>query len=86
MIVFLTTATGVLNCVPYLWAGYVTATLFVLLRPLYYSAMSQVLLFCSHLFTPVPKLTVEYIVTMPPKSLASQHLAASTELLFVYPA
>lgn len=40
LIVFLTTVTGVLNCVPYLWAGYVTATLFVLLRPLYYSAMS----------------------------------------------
>ncbi|EED14233.1 MFS transporter, putative [Talaromyces stipitatus ATCC 10500] len=41
LIVFLTTAVGVLNCLPYLWAGYVTVILFVLLRPLYYSAMSD---------------------------------------------
>lgn len=40
LIVFLTTAVGVLNCLPYLWAGYVTVVLFVLLRPFYYSAMS----------------------------------------------
>lgn len=40
LIVFLTTLVGVLNCVPYLWAGYVTVALFVILRPLYYSAMS----------------------------------------------
>jgi MFS family permease len=40
LIVFLTTLVGVLNCLPYVWTGYVTVTLFVLLRPLYYSAMS----------------------------------------------
>ncbi|KUL84178.1 hypothetical protein ZTR_07178 [Talaromyces verruculosus] len=41
LIVFLTTAVGVLNCLPYFWAGYVTVVLFVLLRPFYYSAMSD---------------------------------------------
>jgi hypothetical protein len=40
LIVFLTTVIGTLNCLPFVWAGYVTVTLFVLLRPLYYSAMS----------------------------------------------
>ena len=40
LIVFLTTTVGFLNCLPYLWAGYVTVVLFVILRPLYYSAMS----------------------------------------------
>lgn len=39
-IVFLTTLVGAMNCLPYAWTGYVTVTLFVLLRPLYYSAMS----------------------------------------------
>jgi len=31
---------GVLNCLPYLWAGYATVVCFVIFRPLYYSAMS----------------------------------------------
>lgn len=31
---------GVLNCLPFLWAGYATVVAFVLFRPLYYSAMS----------------------------------------------
>lgn len=33
-------AIGVLNCVPTVWAGYVTVVVFVLFRPLYYSAIS----------------------------------------------
>lgn len=40
IIVALTTVVGALNSVPATWAGYVTVSLFVLLRPLYYSAMS----------------------------------------------
>ncbi|KAL4918704.1 major facilitator superfamily domain-containing protein [Aspergillus aurantiobrunneus] len=41
IIVFLTTIIGVLNSIPALWTGYLTVMLFVLLRPLYYSAMSD---------------------------------------------
>ncbi|KAL5365025.1 major facilitator superfamily domain-containing protein [Aspergillus floccosus] len=40
-IVLLTTAVGTLNSIPALWTGYATVILFVLLRPLYYSAMSD---------------------------------------------
>ncbi|KAK8069999.1 hypothetical protein PG994_006615 [Apiospora phragmitis] len=32
---------GVLNCLPYVWAGYLTVVAFVLFRPLYYSTMSD---------------------------------------------
>ncbi|KAI1151113.1 amino acid transporter [Nemania diffusa] len=32
---------GTLNCLPFLWAGYSTVVLFVIFRPLYYSAMSD---------------------------------------------
>jgi hypothetical protein len=39
-IVTLSTTIGVLNSLPFLWAGYLTVFLFVILRPLYYSAMS----------------------------------------------
>jgi MFS family permease len=31
---------GVINCIPFLWAGYMTVIAFVLFRPLYYSALS----------------------------------------------
>ncbi|KAK7221283.1 hypothetical protein V2G26_009286 [Clonostachys chloroleuca] len=31
---------GVFNCIPSLWAGYVTVVTFVIFRPLYYSAIS----------------------------------------------
>ncbi|KAA8651384.1 uncharacterized protein ATNIH1004_000266 [Aspergillus tanneri] len=40
-IVLFTTGIGVLNSVPAVWAGYMNIALFVLLRPLYYSAMSD---------------------------------------------
>lgn len=40
LIVILTTTIGIFNSVPAVWAGYLTVVLFVLLRPLYYSAMS----------------------------------------------
>ena len=40
LIVAFTTIIGILNSIPALWAGYVTVILFVLIRPLYYSAMS----------------------------------------------
>ncbi|KAK2759809.1 hypothetical protein FQN54_002543 [Arachnomyces sp. PD_36] len=40
-IVALITLVGILNCLPFVWAGYVTVVLFVLLRPLYYSTMSD---------------------------------------------
>ncbi|KAJ5774690.1 Major facilitator superfamily domain general substrate transporter [Penicillium paradoxum] len=41
LIVVFTTVIGVLNSIPAVWAGYLTVLLFVLLRPLYYSAMSD---------------------------------------------
>lgn len=41
IIVVLTTTVGILNSVPAAWAGYCTVALFVVLRPLYYSAMSD---------------------------------------------
>ncbi|KAJ5944967.1 hypothetical protein N7516_005135 [Penicillium verrucosum] len=41
VIVLFTTVIGVLNSIPAVWAGYITVVLFVLLRPLYYSAMSD---------------------------------------------
>ncbi|KAL4867618.1 hypothetical protein BDV12DRAFT_171021 [Aspergillus spectabilis] len=41
IIVILTTLIGILNSIPTLWTGYLTVILFVLLRPLYYSAMSD---------------------------------------------
>jgi MFS family permease len=34
-------AIGVLNCLPFLWAGYATVFAFVIFRPLYYSAISD---------------------------------------------
>lgn len=40
LIVAFTTIIGILNSIPATWAGYSTVVLFVLLRPLYYSAMS----------------------------------------------
>lgn len=39
LIVTFTTVIGILNSIPAMWAGYWTVVLFVLLRPLYYSAM-----------------------------------------------
>jgi len=33
-------AIGILNCLPFVWAGYATVILFVMFRPLYYSAVS----------------------------------------------
>lgn len=41
IITALVTAIGVFGSLPFLWAGYVNVSLFVLLRPLYYSAMSD---------------------------------------------
>jgi hypothetical protein len=41
ILVFVITAIGVIGSIPTLWAGYVNVILFVLLRPLYYSAMSD---------------------------------------------
>ncbi|PPJ50891.1 hypothetical protein CBER1_07089 [Cercospora berteroae] len=40
-LVVLITAVGILGSLPYLWAAYGNVILFVLLRPLYYSAMSD---------------------------------------------
>lgn len=40
VIVALSTSIGILNSIPVVWAAYLTVFLFVLLRPLYYSAMS----------------------------------------------
>lgn len=40
ILVALITAVGVLGSIPTFWAAYANVVLFVLLRPLYYSAMS----------------------------------------------
>lgn len=40
LLVFLSTTIGILGVLPYPWAGYANVILFVLFRPLYYSAMS----------------------------------------------
>lgn len=40
VIVSMITVIGVLNSLPFLWAAYSTVCIFVVLRPLYYSAMS----------------------------------------------
>ncbi|KAL1302403.1 hypothetical protein AAFC00_002802 [Neodothiora populina] len=41
IITVMITAIGIFGSLPYLWAGYINVTLFVMLRPLYYSAMSD---------------------------------------------
>ncbi|KXS94091.1 hypothetical protein AC578_10523 [Pseudocercospora eumusae] len=41
ILVAMITAVGVLGSLPFLWAAYANVVLFVLLRPLYYSAMSD---------------------------------------------
>ncbi|KAH8728047.1 major facilitator superfamily domain-containing protein [Phaeosphaeriaceae sp. PMI808] len=41
ILVFVITAIGIVGSISALWAGYVNVILFVLLRPLYYSAMSD---------------------------------------------
>jgi MFS family permease len=41
ILVFLITVVGIVGSIPALWAGYVNVILFVFLRPLYYSAMSD---------------------------------------------
>jgi MFS family permease len=41
ILVFMITAIGIVGSIPALWAGYVNVLLFVFLRPLYYSAMSD---------------------------------------------
>lgn len=41
LLVVMTTAIGIFGSIPTLWAGYVNVVLFVFLRPLYYSTMSD---------------------------------------------
>ncbi|KAF2194441.1 MFS transporter-like protein Fmp42 [Zopfia rhizophila CBS 207.26] len=41
ILVFMITTIGIMGSIPAMWAGYVNVILFVLLRPLYYSAMSD---------------------------------------------
>lgn len=41
ILVALITAVGIVGSLPYLWAGYVNVIIFCLVRPLYYSAMSD---------------------------------------------
>lgn len=41
LLVFITSAIGVFGVLPFLWAAYVNCALFVIYRPLYYSAMSD---------------------------------------------
>jgi hypothetical protein len=41
ILVFIITLIGIVGSIPALWAGYINVILFVFLRPLYYSAMSD---------------------------------------------
>lgn len=41
LLVFITSAIGVFGILPFLWAAFVNCSLFVIYRPLYYSAMSD---------------------------------------------
>lgn len=41
ILVLMVTAIGIVGSIPALWAGYINVILFVVLRPLYYSAMSD---------------------------------------------
>ncbi|WYZ37212.1 hypothetical protein EsH8_II_000718 [Colletotrichum jinshuiense] len=41
VLTFLIMVIGVLNCLPFSWAGYATVVCFVIFRPLYYSAISD---------------------------------------------
>lgn len=41
LLLFITSAIGVFGILPFLWAAYVNCSLFVIYRPLYYSAMSD---------------------------------------------
>jgi hypothetical protein len=84
LIVLFTTVIGVLNSIPAVWAGYMTVILFVLLRPLYYSAMS-----CVSPVLPPPPYTIRVITNtglaiIQLKSSASPHSAVSTVPSFVY--
>jgi hypothetical protein len=81
LIVACTTIIGVLNSIPALWAGYVTVILFVLLRPLYYSAMRYVLPRRNPKFGPI--LTSRSVI-MPPRSSGLPHLGVFTGPLSVY--
>ena len=40
LLVFFATSIGILGLLPHLWAGYANVCLFVLFRPLYYTAIS----------------------------------------------
>lgn len=41
ILVTMITAIGIIGCIPAMWAGYINVILFVILRPFYYSAMSD---------------------------------------------
>ena len=78
LIVLFTTVIGVLNSVPAVWAGYMTVLLFVLLRPLYYSAMS----YAAFSLTAKFYLLILSIVIIPRKSSALPPLDVCTVPLF----
>ena len=75
------TLIGILNCLPYLWAGYATVVCFVIFRPLYYSAMSYAT-HCFHFLSTCTYLhsaDIDMPVTTPPRSSGSLRSAVSTE-------
>lgn len=76
LIVIFTTLIGVLNSIPTMWAGYMTTLLFVLLRPLYYSAMSYVASF-TYLLMAAAYIDIGI---MPPRFSALPLSVVSTEL------
>jgi hypothetical protein len=47
LLVFLSTTIGILEALPFLWAAYTNVVLFVLFRPLYYSAHVVSITLCS---------------------------------------
>jgi MFS family permease len=74
LLVTIATTIGVLGVLPQTWAAYTGIILFVLYRPLYYTAVSYV----HSLPPPVPRISLTYPATTPPKSSASRPSAKST--------
>lgn len=76
MLVTIATAIGVLGIIPERWAAYANICLFVVYRPLYYTAVSYASLLSPSFL--LIQLTFFFTATTPPKSSASPPSARST--------
>lgn len=80
ILVALITAVGVLGSLPAYWAGYGNVVLFVLLRPLYYSAMSDYAtkVFVSFILSIIPILSETVVLILPVCDRVSRRSERST--------